>query len=108
MTTVVIALKGVPNGLNIGGYIVKGPQKQVPGEPVPEHYKTGGFALTPGVPKEVWDAWYKANENSHIVKEGLIFASDDANIHSALMMQGGMRQAIPDARRMIMQNAGKG
>lgn len=34
----------------------------------------GGYALTSGCPKEIWDRWYEANKNGHLVRNGLIFA----------------------------------
>lgn len=41
----------------------------------PQGYKiSGGFALTPGVPKELFDTWMKQNKDSDVVKNGLIFA----------------------------------
>lgn len=37
-----------------------------------------GFALTPGVPKDIWDSWLEANKDSAIVRNGLIFAHGQA------------------------------
>jgi hypothetical protein len=34
----------------------------------------GGYALTHGCPREVWDSWLHANRNSPIVRNQLIFA----------------------------------
>lgn len=34
----------------------------------------GGYALTEGVPKELWERWFEANKGSDMVKNGLIFA----------------------------------
>ena len=36
-----------------------------------------GFAITKGVPIEHWERWLKANKDSAIVKNGLIFANPD-------------------------------
>lgn len=38
----------------------------------------GGFAMTPGVPKDLWDAWLAQNPNLGIVKAGLICAHESA------------------------------
>lgn len=40
----------------------------------PRHQIVAGFALTDGVDKDAWDAWHKANINSPMVKNGLVFA----------------------------------
>jgi hypothetical protein len=37
-----------------------------------------GYALTPGVSKELWDLWRKQNESSLLVKNGLIFAHENS------------------------------
>jgi hypothetical protein len=34
----------------------------------------GGFALTQGVPKELWDLWHEQNRHSALVKNKIIFA----------------------------------
>ena len=39
---------------------------------------TSGFALTPNVPKDLWDSWLEANKDSAMVRNGLIFASSQA------------------------------
>lgn len=39
----------------------------------------GGFALTPGVPKALWDAWLEQNPNLGLVKAGLIHAYESAD-----------------------------
>lgn len=41
---------------------------------MPKCRVVGGYALTPGVDKELWDQWLKSNENSAMVKNHLIFA----------------------------------
>lgn len=38
-----------------------------------------GFALTHGVPKEIWDGWLAANKDSAIVQNGIIFATGNSN-----------------------------
>jgi hypothetical protein len=35
----------------------------------------GGFALTDGCPKDLWDLWLEQNKHSALVKNGIIFAS---------------------------------
>lgn len=36
----------------------------------------GGFAITAGCPEDLWKSWFKDNENSDMVKNGLIFADE--------------------------------
>lgn len=45
--------------------------KSSPGE------ETGGYALTPNVPKAFWDAWYEQNKTTELVTHKLIFAHVD-------------------------------
>ena len=35
----------------------------------------GGFALTHGVPKDIWDEWYAQNKDTAIVRKGVVFAA---------------------------------
>ena len=36
----------------------------------------GGFAITTGCPEDLWKSWFRDNENSDMVKNGLIFADE--------------------------------
>lgn len=36
----------------------------------------GGFAITPNVPKDIWDKWLSQNKESDMVKKGIVFAQD--------------------------------
>ena len=36
----------------------------------------GGYAITDGVDKDLWDLWFSQNKNSDMVKNGLIFANE--------------------------------
>lgn len=51
----------------------------------------GGFALTPGIPKEFWEKWYEAHRHDDFVRRGLVFAADSEQ----------------DARREAAQNGEK-
>lgn len=46
---------------------------------MPEHQIVGGFALTPGVPRDLWENWFSANKNGDLVKNGLIRALGTEN-----------------------------
>lgn len=35
----------------------------------------GGYALTPGVPKDFWEKWLADNKGSDMVRNGMIFAA---------------------------------
>jgi len=37
----------------------------------------GGYAITEGCPKEIWDRWYEQNQRSKLVQNGVIFAYAD-------------------------------
>lgn len=41
-------------------------------------HTAGEIALTPGVPKDFWDEWFKKNKDLAFVREGLIFAQPNA------------------------------
>jgi hypothetical protein len=41
---------------------------------MPNGSLNGGYALTPGVPKDLWEMWLAQNAKSLLVKNGLIFA----------------------------------
>lgn len=45
------------------------------------HLVIGGFAITPGIPKEFWDRWYEQHKHMDIVKGGHIYAhTQDASV----------------------------
>ena len=37
----------------------------------------GGYAITKGVPKELWDAWHNANKDADYVRNRIIYAEED-------------------------------
>jgi hypothetical protein len=43
---------------------------------IPEYLIQGGYALTPGVDKDVWDSWYKHFKESDLIKNHLIVAHE--------------------------------
>jgi len=60
-------------------FVIKGVQTASAGQafaanPAVRELLPGGFALTYGVPKGLWDNWLHHNRNSQIVKRGVIFA----------------------------------
>ena len=46
----------------------------------------GGFAVTPGIPKEFMDEWLKQNAEHSVVKAGLIFTSKRGDLGQAKEM----------------------
>lgn len=52
--------------------VIKG--NAVPVGVAPSHEIAGGYALTPGVPKDFWETWLEQNAELDLVKRGLIFA----------------------------------
>lgn len=45
----------------------------------PRHLTVGGYALTRGVDKSLWDAWYEQNLELDAVQRNLIFAYESAD-----------------------------
>ena len=50
----------------------------------------GGFGITPGVPKDLWDAWHKQHEQLEFVRKGLIFAYEKSTDTSARAKEVGV------------------
>lgn len=65
---VVKRARQVGEAIKIAGYSIAGSK-------VPPPATTGAFALTPGVPKDFWDAWVKQNKDLDMLEKGLIFAA---------------------------------
>jgi hypothetical protein len=97
--TCTIALK-LPSGLTLQAYVMEQSREQTPGgfrdvpmaravgepftlhgaalprgadRPEIDYLIVGGFAITPGCPRDLWENWYAANKDSHLVRSGLIF-----------------------------------
>ncbi len=37
----------------------------------------GGYGITSGIPRAFWEEWLRTNKDSHVVKNGLIYAEDN-------------------------------
>lgn len=59
--------------INGTAYPVGAPPEGVEYAPPPE--MKAGVALTFGIPAEFWDKWVKQNENTDMVRNGLVFAA---------------------------------
>ena len=71
-STVTVACK-ISNGILMGeDVVILGPNK------VQKHMLVGGYAMTHGVPVDVWDDWLEKNQKSTMVEKGLIFAGSIA------------------------------
>lgn len=105
MTTVTVACK-ITNGIRIGDIVIHGPKAFVdPFQNSPPPLTVGGFVLTQGIDVAVWNKWLEANKDSHMVKEGLIYADEDLDIIRQKAL-GDNAQHPMDAMAMIRQNAG--
>lgn len=128
--TVTIACKA-PNGLRIynyreeeyddpmfgGGYrrskrylpipetelLVRGPGRTISMMPLDQidQFAPGGYGLTPGVPKELWEGWLKWNKDSPLVKNRVIFAAPDtpraaAQAREQRDVQSGLQPVDPN------------
>jgi len=54
---------------------------------LPGHSIVGGFGITNGVPREVWDKWYKDNEKSALVQNRVIFVADNESAAKGIAME---------------------
>jgi hypothetical protein len=74
---VAVACK-VPNGLLISG---NGKQAQLRGSAqVPIQERVGGYAITENVDGDLWAAWLKANADSAVVENKIVFAEDNVAV----------------------------
>lgn len=48
----------------------------------------GGYAITDGVDKDLWELWLSQNKNSDMVKAGLIFANEKSDSVSGKAKDG--------------------
>lgn len=55
-------------------YTVRGPR--LPFGVPPTFPIVGGFALTPGIPKDFWDKYCEQNQDSDAIRNGLLFAHE--------------------------------
>ena len=61
----------------------------------PRGLMVGGFVLTSGVPKDLWDLWLNQNKDSDIVKNGLIFAHvKDIDTQANAKDHGAIRSGV--------------
>lgn len=61
----------------------------------------GGYALTPNVPKDFWDAWFAQNKDTDFVKKGLIFAHEKesstiAEAREKVAVRSGLERLDPN------------
>lgn len=71
------------------------------GGQLPTYPHVGGFGITRGVPKELWEKWLAQNADLPLVKNGLIFAYEDLDRASAVAreragVESGMEPIDPD------------
>jgi hypothetical protein len=57
-----------------GAWLGSAGQAYNPNNPAVAELLPGGYALTPGCPKEVWDRWHEQNVQSNLVRNKIIFA----------------------------------
>lgn len=66
----------------------------------PKHLVIGGYAMTPGIPKDVWENWRETHGDSPLLQNGLIFAHESAG-HSeghakdGAALRSGLEPIIP-------------
>ncbi len=67
----------------------------------PEHLIIEGFAITSGVPSEVWKSWLEANKTGMLVRNNLIFEAKDeiearAKAKARGMLKSGLEPIDPN------------
>jgi hypothetical protein len=74
-----VVVCAMPNGVNLGGFTVKGWARERTQSPfyVDDPTIVGGFGLTLNVPDDIWENWLRGNGSSDIVQSGAIFGSKD-------------------------------
>lgn len=82
------------------------------GHPLANGTMEGGFALTPGVPKDLWDMWLEQNKTSMMVKNGLVFAFESradvgAKATDGQKIRSGLERMDPDHLPAVIANAVK-
>ncbi len=111
LETVTVACK-LPNGLAADLYAPDGSRHRVnlngarlpvdeKGREKRTHVVFGDFGLTPGVSREWWDAWSKANAHYPPVRNGLIFAhvardNVEAQADASVTLRTGLEGMDPD------------
>jgi hypothetical protein len=76
-----------------------------PARPHGEQPKTtvvGGYALTRGIPAELWNKWYEVNKNTDLVRNKQIFAYErleavKGNAKEQAKVRSGMEPITPDS-----------
>lgn len=70
----------------------------------------GGFALTPNIPQQFWEEWLAQNDDTDIVKNGLVFAHSRDTAGQArelFQLKSGLEPLSPDkdprTRRMQIE-----
>lgn len=70
----------IKRAVEVGRFVIKGPNSTLapmsPAGRFPLLVNSGGYAMTPGVPRELWEQWVATNRDSPIVKNRLIFAAN--------------------------------
>jgi hypothetical protein len=84
----------------------------VGGIPLANGTPNGGYALTPGVPKDLWDLWWEQNKTSAMARNGLIWAMESRNDVGAKAADGakiksGLERMDPEHLPAILANAVK-
>jgi hypothetical protein len=82
------------------------------GHPISNGTTEGGYALTSGVPKDLWDLWLEQNKTSAMVRNGLIFAFEKREDVNAKAIDGqkiksGLERMDPDHLPAVIGNAVK-
>lgn len=81
----------------------------VPFGVIPSFRIVGGYALTPGVPRQFWEDWLEQNEELELVKNKLIFAHEQQDYvvdkaKDQASIRSGLEPIDPDNPPKISNN----
>lgn len=87
--------RAVKRAVRVGRFTIAGTGRRVDDPRV-----IGGYALTPNVPADLWEAWHKANADSDVVQKGLIFAHEkpsevEAEVRKNSDLRSGFEEVDP-------------
>jgi hypothetical protein len=92
-------MEELPQRVRVNGWAVA--QNKAPPHPV-----VGGYALTPGIPKEFWETWLEQNRTSDIVQNKIIYAHvEESSVTSQAVDQEKVRSGL---ERLDPDNLPKG
>lgn len=81
-------------------YTLNGPAHAI--DKAPTCLIVGGYALTPGIPREFWEEWMRQNKDSPMVQNRVIFAYEsrdhvEGQAREQAEVRSGLEPIVPDS-----------